>query len=378
MVSINHTINLYIDLGNSETRCFYKTSFTKGYFTLSNHFAEIEDGIPEDYLNSASTCFVVDNKVIGYGDIVENEYSRTYIAPNVLRDKHTQVTTKYSIVLSCIKALEKVANTVGITTPSDANWTFNISVLLPPQEQSGYKNEMTDIVKSIRGIEVVVPTKYNIPVTISSVFVAPEAIVAFTSAIFHESVADGTLRMYKDCEKFLRGYVLVIDIGAGTTDLVLVKDGKFIFKSRNTIKIGGKLVEDLCKSYIKRDFKYTPTDITSVIKEGVLVKGNNEYNVSRLLNSAKKEFVARLREEIRSYFVTLEVPMEEVKGLLTVGGGTLAAVHDGVTVSNATSDFILEMFREVTPDIEPVPLHNVNPREANVVGLYLMAKFNSK
>ena len=102
---------------------------------------------------------------------------------------------------------------------------------------------MTSIVKDITVIDSVFPS-IKIDVTVSNVIVLPEGFCAYAGVVYEKG------ETYRSSHKFLIDEnVLVFDIGAGTTDCVLIKQNKLIQNSKYTITQGGNNVFQIhCQS----------------------------------------------------------------------------------------------------------------------------------
>ena len=64
--------------------------------------------------------------------------------------------------------------------------------------------------------------------------------------------------------------------------------------------------------------------------------------------------------------------MHELKGLLVIGGGAIAAERDGKVVSESLAYPLCENIKQMATSVELVHL-TVNPRFANIEGLRIMS-----
>lgn len=371
-------VQLLVDLGNSETRAIVTYMGKSKRIIASNRFCELGANyvIPEEYRNNNTIAFCNDSIYFANGELVETEFPNKGVVPTGLQDKSVQATSKYSIILLMIKAVNLLSGDMGVR-PADINWVFSVAVLLPPFEQdkrntdlTSGKELMTDLIRSITQITCVSPVKYSIPIAIKDIKILPEGVVAFTAAMFDKK--DGSIVANVENEKYKKGYCIVIDIGAGTTDCVIVKDGRIIMATKETIKKGGNLVKRTCRTLIRRKYNATPSSMDEIIETGVYQHGNDTLVVDDLLEEAKKDYAEKVLQDIIAYLEEKDVPVEELRGVLTVGGGSLPTVRHGVVVSKPMSEPLVELLKQFSPSIERINL-NVNPRYANLEGLSILA-----
>ena len=369
----NANVILLVDLGNSETRTEIVYNGKSVKLEIPNAYCELHENyvIPEDYRNDDSTVFVSGGDYIANGELVSHEFSTRSMKPTGLMHKSEQITSKYSIIMVMIKAIALISGSLG-TIPSDINWVFDIACLLPPDEQSNKDDvsEMKGMISEITEIQSVSPINYKVPVSSKDIRIFPEGVVAYTAAMF--SMRDGKAVANVDNLKYRQGYTLVMDIGAGTTDLAMVFNGKFVAASKTTIKTGGNYVEKTCKKEIRRKFGNAPTDMTEIIEKGVYTRGNERIIMDDVLIRAKKDFAAELNKEIIEYLEVTQIPVHELKGLLVIGGGAIATVRDGKIISESLAYPLCENIKNMAKSVELIKI-DVNPRFANIEGLHIMS-----
>lgn len=375
---MNVSAGLVLDLGNSETRGILIVNKQEYPFFLSNKFSDLEAGyvINSKYKDNKSTIFLVDTTYFANGYIVDMEFKNRVTQSNALNSKHEQLATKLSLNLAFIHCINKLHEIYDIPV-EDMDIDFRVSILLPPLDHELYEEEMAELVRNTNKVTSIVPTDMTKEFTVSNVIVFPEGVSAFFGAEFTES-SDGTQIIDIEAnKKFQTGYVLIMDIGAGTTDLAIIKDSELVQGSKNSIKKGGNNVESAIKSAIHKQFKFVPTDMTSVITKGILEEGTVEHDVSSIVTDAKRKYSLAVKNELIDYIQTNMIEMREIKGLLVVGGGSLAAERDGKIVSPAMSDILLEFLKELAPNIGVVSMSGQDPRLLNITGLKYIHKFNS-
>lgn len=371
-------VTILVDLGNSETRADIMYMGKSTTVNVPNRFCDLRGNyvIPEEYRNNDSIVFCNDGVYLANGELVTMEFPKRGFIPIGLRNKSEQITSKYSIILLMIKAINMISGDIGVK-PGDVNWVFNIAVLLPPFEQDKRSNDqpsgkeaMTDLIRSITQISSVSPVKYNVPVAIKEIKVLPEGVVAFTAAMFNED--GGNISVNTNNEKYKQGYCIVLDIGAGTTDMVIVRDGKFVMSTKETFRKGGNMVESACKTLIRRKYNVSPSDMKEIVETGVYKHGNESLIVDDLLEEAKRNYAESVLQDIIAYLGEKDIPVQELKGVLTVGGGSLPTMRDNVVVCEPMSQPLIELLKQFSPSIEQIKI-DVNPRYANLRGLHIMS-----
>ena len=369
----NANVILLVDLGNSETRAEIVYNGKSVKIEMPNTYSELHENytIPEDYRNDESIVFGCDGEYIANGELVSHEFANRSMRPTGLKHKSEQITSKYSIIGVMIKAIALISGNLG-NVPNEINWVFDIACLLPPDEQSNKDDVdyMKNMISTITEVNCISPIKYRIPVSIKEVRIFPEGVVAYTAAMF--SMKEGKAVANADNLKYRQGYTLVMDIGAGTTDLAMVFNGKFVAASKTTIKTGGNYVEKTCKREIRRKFGNAPTDMTEIIEKGVYTRGNERIIMDDVLIRAKKDFAAELNKEIIEYLEVTQIPVHELKGLLVIGGGAIATERDGKVISESLAYPLCENIRSMAKSVELIKI-DVNPRFANIEGLHIMS-----
>lgn len=361
-----------VDLGNSQTRAILVVKNRRISVELSNKFAVLPEQyvVDSDYRNNRTSVFVYEGDYIANGEIVDVEFSDKYYRPAGFNNKSEQIVTSYTISLLLIRAISLLSGDMGMR-PEDIEWHFTIAVLLPPFEHDTKRALMEKRIADIKEVSAFLPTQFRVPIFLDKVLALPEGIVAYTTAMFMET--NGVLHEVEENAKFKQGYVVIIDIGAGTTDLAVVKNGKFMLSTKESFLKGGNTVESECRKNIRRKYNFSPSDMQTVISRGIVVRGNEVIDVSDILDNAKMEYARSIMLMITEYLEGVSVPVREIKGILLVGGGSLSAVNDGKVVSAPMSEPLLKVFRELSPSAELVSLHGVNPRMANIEGLSIMA-----
>ena len=363
---------ILVDIGNSETRCYFVYDGKEYFHTYLNRYATLSAGykIPDDYINDRSTVFKVNNEVIANGDLATREFSRTAKRPNSQQFKTSQATTVDTLTLLFIKAYIEVSKYSGIPI-EELDIVFDVVAALPPSEHKSKSDELKELIRGITEVEVLTPIGFKKDITVDRIYVVSEGAAAFTAAMYEEE--DGEIVESESNEQYLKGYVLVLDIGAGTTDIILFKDADVVIESKESIPFGGNMVTAKCKQLINENYSYVPDDevMLTVLETGILEKGNSKIDVTAYLNEAKQYFGSQIYNKLLDYVDSHPIELRDIKGLLVAGGGALPAMRDGEVVSVSMAEVLVRFITELTSTISLVDIHKYSPRLLNIDGLRL-------
>lgn len=385
-------VGVLMDIGNSETRVRVKYKPLKGIadanipvestFTLSNHYYGLESSyvVSPDYMNAASTILDVDGVRIAHGELVEREFVGRFEFPTGKTNKSAEPITNWTIQLVLLKTIELLADSWGIAK-TDVDVAFNIFVLVPPDEHAYSKDDMVKLISDIDTVTELIPVGDEVhyrPVSheiiCNDIQVYPEGITAFMG--IRVNIDGNKLVANPDVQKFMSGYVLVIDIGAGTTDLAIMQDGKLKSDSRMSIPDAGNHITSALMRNIKANPKLRGRlplgiqNLGSVMQEAMIREGDGliEEDCSAALNAAKEELASSLANQIKNYANSLNV-ISMVKGILVVGGANATAVRDGKVVSPAIETFLIPKIKQFADLAELIPIRNRDTRYLNLDGL---------
>lgn len=366
---------LIADLGNSETRAMVLVNNKVIEFTLSNKFAELQSKYkyPSQYRNEKSNVFKHGNMHFANGQIVEREFVGLELRPVAIEAKTEQQVTELSMTLVLMRAIIELGKLYDVPC-SELDVTFDISVLLPPLEHEVNEDKLKNIIKSIQGVEALVPQQMSVGFKINEVNVYPEGLSAFFGVLFREE--NNELVEVAENLPYTSGYTLVLDIGAGTTDVVLIKDSELVQNSKDTFKLGGNTVDSYVANECKKRYDYAPQNVTEVVMTGDLVEGTKVHHVEEIVTDAKINYSKSMMSNLRGYLERLMLPVKELKGILIVGGGSVASYRGRTIVSPPMSEVLMEYFTKLAPNAQMLSLGNVKPRKANITGLKFMHKYN--
>lgn len=366
---------LIVDFGNSETRAMVLASNKTIELTLSNKFVDLQPRYkyPAQYQNDKSNVFLHEGTYYANGQIVEREFIGREMRPVAIEPKTDQQVTELSLNLVIMKAMLELEKLYNVAV-SELDVTFNISVLLPPLEHDTNEDNLKNIIRKTTHIEALVPKQVDLQFKIADVNVYPEGFAAFFGALFKEE--NGELVEVPENTQYTSGYILVLDIGAGTTDVVIIKDSELLLSSKDTFPLGGNTVDSYVANQCRKEFGFLPQNITQVVMTGELTEGAKKHYIENIITDAKENYSQSMMVHIRSYLERLMLPVKEIKGILIVGGGSVASVRDGEQVSPPMSEVMMKYLNRLAPNTQMVQLGNISPRKINVVGLKYMHKYS--
>lgn len=400
MVQGNAT--LVIDLGNSSTKgkvLYGKDSqtgkFRERKFDIPNVFAPIDENyvVSADYDDATSTILRVDTTHNGRiikgdfcnGDLQVKEKPLCTIKPSASDKKYNLDSTVLSYRLALLFAYKAIMNMQRVSDFNQLDITWQVVTLLPPGDVDEGKKPLMDLVNGINRLQAVFPN-VDIPIKITKTVVLPEGYCAYAGVVYDVG------HVYRPDYKFLtEETVLVIDIGAGTSDILLIKDNKLVQNSKYTITQGGNNVFQI----VRRKLRAMQLDIDTEaihkgIIKGVVRDGAKEVSIVDIVNSAKAEVAQKIVSEIQDFFELTDTKIKSISYLLVCGGGSMK--DSEVDAIAPMSDKITESFKAISPNTElvKIPTHLVSkevddgdvvkveemisPRELNLIGASILAE----
>lgn len=374
---MSEKIGILVDLGNSETRVSIVRNNVYEDMVFSNRFVKLEAkyNIPKEYRNEQSTIFKYNGASYANGAIVTKEFPSTkFIKPYAGQPKTGQLSTGLTwnlIFIRTLLYLSKISN----TPIEDLDVIFDIRMLLPPSEHDKRSEDVKADIMKLNEVTVFVPTKVKKEIKVNSIIVLPEGATAYIGCVYRD--VNGQLTVVPENEPFTTGDVLVIDIGAGTTDIVNIKDTELVVSSKETIKQGGNIIESDVKQRIYKEYEYIPDDVAmrKVLETGMLEKGMDKIPVDDKLRDAKEQLGFVLKNFLMEYLDRSAIDIHSIKGILVVGGGALPTTRDGEIVAPPMSDVLLNFINEMTASAHLVDLCGRSPRNLNLEGLKIYYKF---
>lgn len=364
------TAKLVVDLGNSETRV--KTIYGKTakgnprsrLTVLDNRYSSIsEEKIDlymsgDSYSGENSSVFRVDNGLCYCnGDICNIEMVQTSFRPSALEKKYESLVTKLTLINAIKQGIEDVADFSNCDVDS-INVDWEIYLLLPPEDLENGAKPLADMVKSITSVDFIMP-KLQKDVTIKTVKVFPEGMCAFFGVLFKRK---GIIRPeYKYLIDNSESTV-IFDIGAGTTDIIMVKGSQVVQSSRFTKEVGGNNVHRLVQRSLRNKGISLPDE---VVREGVntgyVRSGSRTIDISEEIASAKSAVSTQLVDAVQEFFESSMISIRTIANILVCGGGAENPENDEI---EPISNYIVNYMSRLSPDIKLIEL----PREVSAEG----------
>ena len=296
-----------------------------------------------------------------------NRFSTTNIRPSVIANKSVQKVNYVSAVVSI--AVAKFKENLG-------NKIFAY-VALPPIEVRIAKEKVKD---NLVGNYTVTFNKLGTTIEFEIVDVVcyEESFLAVLSYFFDEY---GRLR--EAAKKYSRGNVLSLDIGASSTDLVVVQDMRYIEKSGQTYKTGGNVAREFLIDDLRALYGYdVPHELADrAMIEGRIQVGDTYEDISEYVVSAKQRFAAQVVEQMQGYFRKINIPLQSIRAIIVSGGGSMRSQYmDGdkvVITSEPMSYYITKELNTICKGISVEP-HILEPRLANINGMFVRANIDIK
>ena len=289
--------------------------------------------------------------------------------PTMLMHKHVQPINYISAVVAC--ALSKIK--YNLTNELD------LYIAVPPIEVGDARKLFGEI---LCGSYRVTLPKYMggtvVEFKIESVECYEEALMASTSFFFN---MNGTPK--ESNKSLIASTVLSLDIGASTSDIAIIKNGRYMDKSGQTYKTGGNEALDFLIEAIRDKYAIDLPieDAERTMQEGRIQMGNTYDDVSDIVTEAKKSLARKLVSYLPGYFKRINIPINTINAVMTSGGGSLQSQHinkDGEVVKTAEpmSHFVTEELKQWCKGVDVVE-YGEDARFANIKGLFIRAKMMS-
>lgn len=394
---------LVVDLGNSSTKgrvLFGKDSntgrFRERSFDISNVFAPIDSEYEvavTDYPPDTSTILRVDTTLNGRaivgdfcnGELQKKEKPLSTIKPSASDKKYNLDSTALSLRLALLYGYKGIMDISRMSDFSKLDITWTVVCLLPPGDVDEGKAPMTAIVNSIDKLEAVYP-ECNLDIRVTRTVILPEGFCAYAGVVFDVG------KQFRPDYKFLtEETVLVIDIGAGTSDMVLIKNNKMVQNSKYTISQGGNNVHQLVRRKLRmQGLDIDDEDIRRGIVKGEIKDGSKTKSIVDIVNAAKSEVAQKIVSEIQDFLEVTDIKARSVGYVLVCGGGSMQD-SDAADIA-PMSVRVVESFQTLSPNSElvTIPSHlvrkeeadgdmsrveeQISPRELNLLGASILAE----
>lgn len=386
--------SLIIDLGNSETRVitmykqFEDSAPVQKLSIISNKFGELAEKDMRllksgDYNEENSKVFRINNtQVFCSGYICDREKGTASLRPSSSIKKYNSAITMYSLRLAFLEGFNHISEMTGeLIELIDILW--DVTVLLPPSDLELGAEKIKKDVLGLSRIEFLIPDVAK-NIRINNVTVFPEGFCAFIGAVF-----ENRRKIRPSFENVIMSSTLVIDIGAGTSDLCIIKDAKLVDGSRHSEETGGNQVFQKMNTELRRKFgKNFPEDSLRMASvTGVIKIGAKEVDISKDIGVARKDVATKLSSAIRNYIESSDFSIYDIENILICGGGAEECgknmkplgkfLEEDLKVWMSYSNFlsIPAYDKLVEKDgIQYVEKQRVSPRLLNVIGASVLSE----
>lgn len=382
---ITGTAKLVVDLGNSETRV--KTIYGKTakgnvrerLSIIDNRYSIVPDEKLDLYLKgdtySSESSYVFERNGIYYcnGDICNIEMAQTSFRPTALEKKYESKVTLFTLINAFRQGVEDVAIFSNCDSDNvDVDW--EVYLLLPPEDLEAGSQAIASMVKSIEDINFLMPELYK-RIRISKVKVFPEGMCAFFGVLFSSK---GTVRKGYDYLMNPVESTVIFDIGAGTTDIVMIRGSQIVQSSRFTKEIGGNNVHRLVQRSLRNKGISLPDE---VVREGVntgyVKSGSRSIDITEEIASAKQAVSNQLVDAVQEFFESSMISIRTISNILVCGGGAEVSSNKEI---KPISDYIVNYMKRLSPDIKLVKIPEdeegipVSSRLLNINGAGILAE----
>jgi hypothetical protein len=361
-----HNARLIIDLGNSQTRLAVideNNTDKPKIITLSNRYAEvttqdIDNSIQPNY-SEDTVVMDIDGSLWANGSYVEAEQSMSAMRPTSTEKKYESFISLLTIRLAIYEGTRVLAHRYSEDTDKcEVEW--KIVFLLPPNDVHS-ADEMIEKIKDIDTIKLVFPN-YVINTSVTQVNVLAEGLAAFLAATFTH-----VNELRKGYDKYISSPILIVDIGAGTTDFMIIDKAKPIENTRDTLDMGGTKVMTNLKRYFRSRSEFgnlSEVQVAKAAETGILKLGEKSFDVSEAVNQIKASVAKEITAGIVEYFETISYPSNSISYIYVVGGGSLSS--DKI---QSMGDLLEDSLHRFVPyaKLMPVP-EDCNARLMNLYG----------
>ena len=394
-MAIKGTAKLIVDLGNSSTKVsvvYGKDS--KGVTRrrkkeLSNRFhnlgpaeqtGELDRLLENDsYTEENSSIFKMNGEYYCSGKVCNSEYNGGSIRPSAsgLR-KYQDMACKLALVNAFRFGFEAIADiTGGEMDMLDIDW--EVVLQLPPEDLDGEgPKKLAEMARSITSIDFILP-KIQKNISISAVKIFSEGMCALVAVVLESSEKPRKEYEYLTDEDEL---TMIVDIGAGTSDMSLSQGIKIITSSRYTANIGGNNVTERVDDLLRRrNIRLSDKVISAGAVKGTVKVGGRKEDISKDVDIARSEVSRSLVNEINKFLERNNYSLQTINNLLICGGGAIDSEIEGV---KSLAEYVKEYIKQISEYINVIDLpyitnsegerEKISPRELNIIGATILAE----
>lgn len=367
---------LIVDMGNSETRILTIMGETqsglprRSFTNVSNRYAEnnpnlkIVDPINEDN----SVIFSTDTGEYAGGLLVDREYANRAIRPTSLLKKYRNTSNVLVLHRAFLEGYRAIAAMYDVDL-DEIDVTWEVTVLMPPADitEEGSK-AMAEMIRSVTELNFSMPALHKeIVIPPGKISIVAEGMSAFIGVLFDRG---GDIR--EGYEYLADSTTLVVDVGAGTTDFLVAKDGSAIESTKYTVNTGGNNVSTALRSRLNNvhDVSIDQAAAREAVVTGQIRRGSEILSVTEDLATVKQDVAYSLIDELQGFFESSNYPASNINYLLVVGGGSLSSDVEGI---EPLSKYLVEKLEAFAPGVGLVEIPDkhkdaMNPRVLNIMG----------
>lgn len=397
-MAILGTAKIVIDLGNSGTRIrvsygknskgvlrMRKTELSNRYHNLgpAKETGELDRILENDaYTDENSSVFVMNGEYYCNGEVCRSEYNSGSIRPSASgRRKYEDMACKLALVNAFRFGYQAISDITGSDIDMLDGISWDVVILLPPEDLDGEgPKKLAEMVRSISQINFILP-KVEKDVKIESVKVLPEGICALVAVILETPE-----KPRKDYEYLTdpEELTMIIDIGAGTSDMSLAQGINVITASRYTANMGGNNVTERVDDLLRREgIRQSDKNVAKATVSGKIKIGGKQVDISKKVNIARREISQALVNEVNKFLERNKYSLQSINNLLICGGGAVDSEIDDVM---SLAEYLVSYIKDISEYINIIELPEVmnedgemvklSPRELNIIGATILAEGN--
>lgn len=386
---------LIVDLGNSSTRVrvvygksakgvprIRKTELSNRFHNLgpAEETGELRRLLENDsYTGEDSSIFRMNGEYYCNGKVCASEYNGGSIRPSAsgLR-KYQDMACKLALVNAFRFGFEAVQDITGCDLDMlDISWELVLQ--LPPEDLDGDgPKKLADMARSITSVDFILP-KMSLTVNIGKVKIFSEGMCALVAVVLE------TPEKPRKEYEYLRDpdeITMVLDIGAGTSDMSLAQGIKIITSSRYTANIGGNNVTERVDDLLRRKgIRLSDKIISNGAVSGFVKIGGHMEDISKDVATARSEVSQNLVNEVNKFLERNSYSLQSINNLLICGGGAVDSEIEGV---QSLAEYIVKYIKQISKYINVIELpytvdedgikKKISPRDLNIIGATILAE----
>ena len=302
------------------------------------------------------------------GDLCRKEFgSSNDLRPSAVEKKYESEVSEMSMRNAFLQGYLDVSAMTGVPVDNiDIEW--DVVVLLPPADIEEGSEKISKLVREIEDIDFTMPVVRK-DITIKEVRVLPEGFCAYIGVM-----CGLDRRIRPEYQYMAKQITIIIDIGAGTTDITIIENGKAIKATRYSTPIGGNNVHQRVKGKLAvRGFDMPEAIVREATEKGYIMDGSKRVSLKKEIAESKSAVSRMIVSNIRDFFEGTGYPIRSIQNMIVCGGGAIDSI-EGV---RPLSEYIEGYMKKLSPNIELVPLPNIivdgkeeqiSPRILNVLG----------